>query len=273
VYSGHASVRYRTYLDFPIRHNVPMVVVDKMGANNMNQRTHCTNHILDALPTDVWKRWEGDIEEVELNRGDVLYQPGYKMNYGYFPMSAIISILSDLENGASAEVAVIGNEGLVGASIYMGDSLTSHGAVVLSAGNAFRIKSSAMISEFNRSEKVMKLLLCYTQSLIGQMGQTAACNRHHTLSQQLCRLLLMIHDRVEGDEIVMTQEALARALGVRRESVTEAAFSLQKSGLIQYARGRIVILNRPGVKNLACECYEVVQTAICTCLSSKNHMI
>lgn len=269
----HVSVRYRTYLTFSIRHTGPTVLVNKMDTSNMNQTIHCTNHILQALPADVWARWGDDIEEIALNRGDVLYQPGCKMTYGYFPSGAIISILSDLENGASAEVAVIGNEGLVGASIYMGDSLTSHGAVVLSAGNAFRMKSSAMISEFNRSEQVMKLLLCYTQSLIGQMGQTAACNRHHTLSQQLCRLLLMLHDRVEGDEIVMTQEALARALGVRRESVTEAAFSLQKSGLIQYARGRIVILNRPGIKNLACECYEVVQTAICTCLSSKNHMI
>lgn len=225
-----------------------------------------SNRILDALPKDVWERWECEIEEVSLELGDVLYQAGSKMKYAYFPLDAVISILSDLENGASTEVAVVGYEGLVGASIFMGDALTSHSAVVLSSGRAYRLSSALISLEFNHSPSVMQLLLCYVQSLIGQMCQTAACNRHHSVSQQLCRLLLMLNDRVEGDEMNMTQELLARTLGVRREGVTEAALSLQKKGLIRYARGHITLIDRSGIEDLSCECYAVVKRSVCSCL-------
>ncbi|MFY9136611.1 MAG: Crp/Fnr family transcriptional regulator [Zwartia sp.] len=213
------------------------------------------NHILEEMPAAVLSRWHDELEEVSLKRGDVLYQAGSKMHYGYFPVTAIVSILSDLENGSSAEVAVIGNEGVIGASIFMGDSLTSHSAVVLSAGQGYRLKASLMREEFNQSNAVMQVLLCYMQTLIAQMCQTAACNRHHTLNQQLCRLLLLINDRMEGNDVLMTQELLARTLGVRREGVTEAALLLQKSGLIRYSRGRIEILDRAGIEDRSCECY------------------
>jgi CRP-like cAMP-binding protein len=213
------------------------------------------NHILEELPAAVLSRWHDELEEVSLKRGDVLYQAGSKMHYGYFPITAIVSILSDLENGSSAEVAVIGNEGVIGASIFMGDSLTSHSAVVLSAGQGYRLKASLMREEFNQSNAVMQVLLCYMQTLIAQMCQTAACNRHHTLNQQLCRLLLLINDRMDGNDVLMTQELLARTLGVRREGVTEAALLLQKSGLIRYSRGHIEILDRAGIEDRSCECY------------------
>lgn len=213
------------------------------------------NHILEELPAAVLSRWQGELEEVSLKRGDVLYQAGSKMHYGYFPITAIVSILSDLENGSSAEIAVIGNEGVIGASIFMGDSLTSHSAVVLSAGQGYRLKASLMREEFNQSNVVMQVLLCYMQTLIAQMCQTAACNRHHSLNQQLCRLLLLINDRMEGNDLLMTQELLARTLGVRREGVTEAALLLQKSGLIRYSRGHIAILDRAGIEKQSCECY------------------
>ena len=213
------------------------------------------NYILEALPASVLGRWENELEEVSLKRGDILYQPGSKMQYGYFPLTAIVSILSDLADGSSAEIAVIGHEGVIGASIFMGDSLTSHSAVVLSAGLAYRLKASCMRVEFNQSNIVMQVLLGYMQTLIAQMCQTAACNRHHTLNQQLCRLLLLINDRMEGNDLLMTQDLLARTLGVRREGVTEAALLLQKSGLIRYARGHITLLDREGIEDRSCECY------------------
>lgn len=213
------------------------------------------NQILKAMPFDVLTRWKDDLEEVTLKRGDVLYQAGNKMQYGYFPVTAIISILSDLENGSSAEIAVIGNEGVIGASIFMGDSMTSHSAVVLSAGQGFRLKASVMRQAFNQSNEVMQVLLCYIPTLIEQMCQTAACNRHHTLNQQLCRLLLLINDRMEGNDLLMTQELLARTLGVRREGVTQAALLLQRSGLIRYSRGHITLLDRAGIEGCSCECY------------------
>ena len=213
------------------------------------------NYILEALPASVLGRWENELEEVSLKRGDILYQAGSKMHFGYFPLTAIISILSDLEDGSSAEIAVIGHEGVIGASIFMGDSLTSHSAVVLSAGLAYRLKASCMRVEFNQSSIVMQVLLCYMQTLIAQMCQTAACNRHHTLNQQLCRLLLLINDRMEGNDLLMTQDLLARTLGVRREGVTEAALLLQKSGLIRYSRGHITLLDREGIEDRSCECY------------------
>lgn len=249
----------------------PELIPYPLEDRTMGQSTLLSNDILDALPGDVLCRWQQELEEVTLNIGDVLYQSGGKMNYGYFPVNAIISILSELENGSSAEVAVIGKEGLVGASIFMGDSVTSHCAVVLSAGKAFRLNKSSMSEEFKRSDSVKQLLLCYMQSLIAQLCQTAACNRHHSLRQQLCRLLLLLHDRVEGDELLMTQELIARTLGVRREGVTEAALLLQSQRLIQYARGHITILDRKGIESLSCECYAVVKKAICPCLFNAIH--
>jgi CRP-like cAMP-binding protein len=221
------------------------------------------NQILNALPATVINRWQGELEDVALKRGDMLYQAGSKMQYGYFPVTGVISILSDLEDGSSAEVAVIGSEGVIGASIYMGDALTSHSAVVLSPGKGYRLKASFLKSEFDQSSEVMQVLLFYTQTMIAQMSQTAACNRHHTLNQQLCRLLLMINDRIDGNEVLMTQDLLARTLGVRREGVTEAALLLQKSGLIRYARGHITLLDRDGIEEQSCECYVMHKNQVC----------
>ncbi len=225
----------------------------------MIETAQTSNTIFAAFPEEAWHRWLPHLEEVNLRLGDVLHEAGRKMEYAYFPSSAVISILSDLENGSSAEIAVIGNEGLVGVSIFMGDSLTSNSAVVLSAGQAFRVKATWILAEFKQSPAVMHLLLRFTQALIAQMGQTAACNRHHSLNQQLCRLLLLILDRQQGNELVMTQELLAHTLGVRREGVTEAALLLQKNELIRYARGHITVLHRAGIEQLTCECYNVVQ--------------
>ena len=213
------------------------------------------NHILKALPTTVISRWQDELEDVTLLRGDRLYQADSKMQYGYFPVTAVISILSDLENGSSTDVAVIGSEGVVGASIFMGDALTSHSAVVMSAGRGYRLKASLLRDEFNESSEVMRVFLLYMQTQIVQMSQNAACNRHHTLSQQLCRLLLMINDRTAGNDFLMTQDLLARALGVRREGVTEAALLLKKSGLIRYARGHITLIDLEGIEDRSCECY------------------
>jgi CRP-like cAMP-binding protein len=190
----------------------------------------------------------------------VLYESGSTMGHVYFPTSAIVSLLYVLENGASAEIAVVGHEGVVGISIFMGGGSTPSRAVVQSAGKGFRLRSGAMKEEFGRSSPVMHLLLRYTQALITQMTQTAVCNRHHSLDQQLCRWLLLSLDRLPGDNLVMTQELIANMLGVRREGVTEAALSLQKAGLISYARGHIKVLDRPGLEQRTCECYQVVKT-------------
>jgi CRP-like cAMP-binding protein len=181
------------------------------------------------------------------------------MAYVYFPTTAIVSLLYVLENGASAEIAVVGHEGLVGISIFMGGGSTPSRAVVQSAGKGLRLRADAMKDEFGRSSPVMHLLLRYTQALITQMSQTAVCNRHHSLDQQLCRWLLLSLDRLTGNNLVMTQELIANMLGVRREGVTEAALNLQKNGLISYARGHIKVLDRPGLEQRTCECYRVVK--------------
>ena len=200
------------------------------------------------------------IELIELPLGKVLYEPGTKMSHVYFPSTAIVSLLYALENGSSAEIAIVGNEGVVGISIFMGGESTSSRAVVQSAGLGYRVKSSLILEEFNRSGPVMHLFLRYTQALITQMSQTAVCNRHHTLDQQFCRWLLLSLDRLPSNELVMTQELIANMLGVRREGVTEAALKVQKAGLIKYARGRITILDRTGLEKRTCECYQVVKT-------------
>lgn len=217
------------------------------------------NYLLDALPTADLERFKPHLELVKLALGDVLYESGGRLLHVYFPTTAIVSLLYVMEDGASAEIAVVGNEGILGISLFMGGETTPSRAVVQSAGYGYRLKAQLMKDEFNRNGPVLRLLLRYTQALITQMSQTAVCNRHHTIEQQLCRWLLMSLDRLLGNELVMTQELIANMLGVRREGVTEAAGKLQRAGLIDYSRGRIKVLNRPGIEGRACECYKVVK--------------
>jgi CRP-like cAMP-binding protein len=217
------------------------------------------NHLLAALPDAEWQRWEPQLEMIELPLGKVLYESGASMSYLYFPTDAIVSLLYVLENGASAEIAVVGFEGVVGVSIFMGGGSTPSRAVVQSAGRGYRLRADAVKTEFDRAGPVMHLMLRYTQALITQMSQTAVCNRHHSLDEQLCRWLLLSLDRLPGTELVMTQELIANMLGVRREGVTEAATKLQRAGLISYARGRINVLDRPALEKRTCECYAVVK--------------
>jgi len=217
------------------------------------------NHLLASLPDAEFQRWLPQLEMVKLDLGKVLYEPGETLNYAYFPISAIVSLLYEMENGASAEIAVVGNEGLIGVALFMGGGSTSNRAVVQSAGHGFRLSARAMKVEFDRAGPVLHLLLRYTQALLTQMAQTAVCNRHHSLDKQLCRWLLLSMDRLEGNELVMTQELISNMLGVRREGVTEAAVRLQTAGLIRYSRGRITVLDRPGLEKRTCECYAVVK--------------
>ncbi len=217
------------------------------------------NQLLAALPDTQWKRWLPDLELVSLPLGHVIYEAGGVMKEAIFSTTAIVSLLYVMENGASGEIAVVGSEGMVGVSLFMGGGSTPSRAVVQSAGQGFRLKADLMKNEFDKGGPVLHLLLRYTQALITQMAQTAVCNRHHSLDQQLCRWLLMSLDRLRGNELVMTQELIANMLGVRREGVTEGAMKLQKTGLITYARGRISVLNRPGLEKRACECYEVIR--------------
>jgi CRP-like cAMP-binding protein len=217
------------------------------------------NHLLASLPEAEWSRWSPLLERVEMPLGEVLYEPGVVLRDVYFPITSIVSLLYVMENGASAEIAVVGNEGIVGVSLFMGGESTPSRAVVQSAGLGCRLKAQLMKDEFNQAGPVLHLLLRYTQALITQMAQTAVCNRHHSLDQQLCRWLLLSLDRLQGDELVMTQELIANMLGVRREGVTEGAVKLQKLGLIQYSRGHITVLNRKGLEQRTCECYAVVK--------------
>ena len=225
----------------------------------VSTKTVKQNQLLAAMPEAEWKRWLPEIEAIDMPLGHVLYEPGSTLSHVYFPTTAIISMLYVLENGASAEIAVVGNEGLIGISLFMGGESTPSRAVVQSAGKGYRLPAQAMKDEFNRGGAVMHLLLRYTQALITQMSQTAVCNRHHSLDQQLCRWLLLSLDRLEGSELVMTQELISNMLGVRREGVTEAALHLQSAGLIKYSRGRISVLDRPGIEKRSCECYGVVK--------------
>jgi len=217
------------------------------------------NHLLDALPAAEGQRWLPLLESVDMPLGSVLYESGGALSHVYFPTTAIVSLLYVMENGASAEIAVVGNEGVVGISLFMGGESTPSRAVVQSAGNALRLKAPVMKEEFNRAGPVLHLMLRYTQALITQMAQTAVCNRHHSLDQQLCRWLLLSLDRLQSNELVMTQELIANMLGVRREGVTEGALKLQHAGLIQYARGHITVLDRAGLEKRSCECYAVVK--------------
>jgi CRP-like cAMP-binding protein len=217
------------------------------------------NFLLAALPDPEWERWQPLLERIEMPLGQVLYESGATLTHVYFPTTAIVSLLYVMENGASAEIAVVGNEGLVGISLFMGGESTPSRAVVQSAGQGFRLQAQLMKDEFNRAGPVLHLMLRYTQALITQMSQTAVCNRHHSLDQQLCRWLLLSLDRLRTNELAMTQELIANMLGVRREGVTEAAVKLQEAGLISYARGHIKVLDRPGLEKRTCECYAVVK--------------
>ncbi len=218
-----------------------------------------TNHLLESLPEAEWKRWEPMLEEVDLPLGKVLYESGITLSHVYFPTTAIVSLLYVMENGASAEIAVVGNEGIVGVSLFMGGETTPSRAVVQSAGKAYRLSGARLKTEFNLASPVLHLLLRYTQALLTQMAQTAVCNRHHSLDQQLCRWILLSLDRLHGNELVMTQELIAKMLGVRREGVTEGALKLQRAGLIHYSRGHITVLDRAGLESRSCECYAVVK--------------
>ena len=217
------------------------------------------NHVLDALPPEEAARLFPHLILVDMPLGMSVYESGDVQRFIYFPTNAIISLLYVLKNGASAEIAVVGNEGAVGVSLFMGGETTPSRAIVQSAGFAYKLSSRALKEEFNRHGYMLQLLLRYTQSLITQMAQTAVCNRHHSLEQQLCRWLLLSLDRLAGPNLKMTQELIANMLGVRREGVTTAAGNLQKQGVIRYSRGQITVIDRPKLEQLSCECYAVVK--------------
>lgn len=217
------------------------------------------NHLLAALSEDVQQRLFGHLEQVSLPLGKVLYESGHTMRHVYFPTDSIISLIYVMESGASAEISVVGNEGLVGIALFMGGESTPSRAVVQSGGHAFRLPGQLLKNEFNRHGELLVLMLRYTQALITQMAQTAVCNRHHSIDQQLCRWLLLSLDRLPSNQLVMTQELIANMLGVRREGVTEAAGKLQKLGIIEYSRGHITVLDRARLEQLSCECYAVVR--------------
>ena len=218
------------------------------------------NHLLDALPAAEYERLLPLLERVQMPLGEVLYESGGKLRHAYFPTTCIISLLYVMENGASAEFAVVGNEGMIGVALFMGGGTMPNRAVVQSAGYAYRLRGPLVKQETNRNGPLLSLLLRYTQALITQMAQTAVCNRHHSVDQQLCRWLLISLDRLPGNQLNMTQELIANMLGVRREGITEAAGKLQHAGLIHYSRGRITVLDRPGLEARVCECYQVVKT-------------
>jgi CRP-like cAMP-binding protein len=234
---------------------------DKSAAGSGNESDRTTrNHLLGALPSADFERLLPRLELIELKLGEVLYESGGRQTFVYFPTTSIISLLYVMEDGASAEIAIIGNEGIVGVSLFMGGDTTPSRAIVQSAGHAFRLRARLLKSEFERYGAAMHVLLRYTLALIAQMAQTAVCNRYHTVDQQLCRWILLSLDRLDSSEISMTQALIANMLGVRREGVTEAAGDLQDAGLIRYSRGKITVIDRPGVEARCCECYRVVKT-------------
>jgi CRP-like cAMP-binding protein len=218
------------------------------------------NQLLAALPPAEFARLAPHLELIAMPLGEALYESGGRLQHVYFPTTAIVSLLCMLENGASAEIAVVGHDGILGISLFIGGETTPSRAVVHSAGFGYRLKAQLLKQEFNRAGPMLHLLLRYTQSLITHMAQTAVCNRHHSIEQQLCRWLLLSLDRLASDSLTITQELIANMLGVRREGVTEAAGNLQRAGLIRYSRGRIEVLDRPGLEEVVCECYSVVKT-------------
>ena len=216
------------------------------------------NALLAALPDAERERWLSQLEAVELPLGAILYEAGNRPTHVYFPTTAVVSLICVMDNGATTEIAMVGNEGLVGVSLFMGGESTTSRAVVQSAGLGYRLAANQVMEEFERTGPVMNLLLRYTQALITQMAQTAVCNRHHSLDQQLCRWLLLSMDRLRSNELVLTQELIAKLLGVRREGVTEAAGRLHAAGLIAYRRGHMTVLDRAQLERRSCECYAVV---------------
>jgi CRP-like cAMP-binding protein len=217
------------------------------------------NKLLAALPAREYERLRSHFEPVQMPLGSVVYESGSQLQFLYFPTDCIVSLLYVMEDGASAEIAVAGNDGLVGIALFMGGQTTPSRAVVQSAGHAYRLGASVLKREFEHGGPLQRLLLRYTQALITQMAQTAVCNRHHSVEQQLCRWLLLSLDRLPTNELTMTQELIANMLGVRREGVTEAAGKLQQAGVIHYSRGHIVVLDRPRLEARVCECYGVVK--------------
>jgi len=217
------------------------------------------NQLLAALPHDQWRRWLSHLEHVDMPLGHVLYEPGDTLSHVYFPTTAIVSLLYVMKNGESAEIAVVGNDGVIGVSLFMGGDSTSSRALIQSAGGAYRLSAQLMKEEFDRAGPLLHLLLRYTQALMTQMVQTAACNKHHSLDQQLCRWLLLSLDRLQGTEMVMTQKLISHMLGVTPEIATASALKLQVAGLIEYAGGRIRVLDRQRLEKRSCECYAVVR--------------
>ena len=217
------------------------------------------NHLLAALSSQTFERLLPDLEYIKLPLGKAIYESGDTLRHVYFPTDSIVSLLYVMENGASAEISVVGNEGLVGIALFMGGESTPSRAIVQSAGHAYRLPGQRLKDEFNRHGELLMLMLRYTQSLITQMAQTAVCNRHHSIDQQLCRWLLLSLDRLPGNQLCMTQELIANMLGVRREGVTDAAGKLQRLGVIEYSRGTIKVLDRARLEQLSCECYAVVK--------------
>ena len=229
------------------------------------------NHLLAALPAEEFGRLAARLELVSMPLGEVLYEPGGQLQHAHFPTTAIVSLHYVMESGASAETAGVGNEGVVGIALFMGGDSTPSSAVVQTAGHAYRLEGRLLKQEFMRAGLMQRLLLRYTQALITQMIQTAACNRHHSVEQQLCRWLLLTLDRGPSRELVMTQELVASMLGVRREGITEAAGALQRAGLIRYRRGHIAVLERSGLETRACECYTVVKKELRRLLSDVRY--
>ena len=233
-----------------------------MRLNDPNQ-----NHLLAALLDAEFDRLSPHLEPIMMRLGDLLYESGGKLSYVYFPTSAIVSLHYVLENGSSSEIAGVGNEGILGVSVFMGGNTTPSRAIVQTGGHGYRLPAHVLMDEFNRAGPVMRLLLRYTQALLTQMAQTAVCNRHHSVEQQLCRWLLLTLDRLQGTDLTMTQELIANMLGVRREGVTEAAGRLQGYGYISYRRGHITVLDRAGLERDVCECYGVVKKEFARLLS------
>jgi CRP-like cAMP-binding protein len=229
------------------------------------------NHLLASLPTGDFERLAPHLELVPMLLGETLYEPGGQLQYVYFPTTAIVSLLYIMESGLSAEIAGVGNEGILGISLFMGGDTTPSSAVVQTAGHGYRLRGRLLKEEFNRAGLMQRLLLRYTQALVTQMCQTAACNRHHSIEQQLSRWLLATLDRLPSSELVMTQQLVASALGVRREGITEAAGNLQRAGVIRYRRGHISVIQRSGLEARACECYAVVKKEIARLLSDVRY--
>jgi len=229
------------------------------------------NHLLAALPPAEFERLAPHLEPVEMLLGDSLYEPGEQLQHAYFPATAIVSLHYVMESGASAETAGVGNEGVVGISLFMGGDTTPSSAVVRTAGRAYRLETRLLKQEFDRGGLMQRLMLRYTQALLTQMAQTAACNRHHSVEQQLCRWLLLTLDRLPTNELIMTQELVASMLGVRREGITEAAGKLQHAGFIRYRRGHISVLERSGLETRVCECYAVVKKELSRLLSDVRY--